>query len=132
MNAIADALRELVRATYHMTGTDDTFPNAHAAARDALAAHDAAVAAGGWWRGGDRTCGPSAAAYRFIRDASGIVAYVEGPRAIATERAARIVACVNACEGIADPAGLVRALRTIAGGSGSAAMVARAALGGDA
>lgn len=42
---LANALRQLVQATYHMTDTstltDRAFPNAHAAAREALAAYDA-------------------------------------------------------------------------------------------
>lgn len=80
----------------------------------ALAAHDAAVSAGGWYQGGDRTCGPSATTFRFIRDDRGIVAYMDGgTRAEAEARGARIVACVNACTGIADPAALVAAARDV-------------------
>lgn len=102
----------------------------------ALAAHDATVAAGGWRHGGDCRVdgqeivghdwdnGPQA--WDVVRDGGGQWWAFADP-----EFSARIVACVNACAGIADPAGLVRALRTIAGGNGSAAMVARAALGGD-
>lgn len=70
-----------------------------------------AGAAGGWWCGHDAACGPNAASFRFIRDADGIVAYVEGSRDVAMKRAARIVECVNACEGIANPGALVPTLR---------------------
>lgn len=66
---------------------------------------------GRWWHGHDAACGPSAASFRFIRDADGIVAYVEGSRDIAMKRAARIVECVNACEDIASPGALIPALR---------------------
>lgn len=66
---------------------------------------------GGWYQGGDRTCGPSATTFRFIRDDDGIVAFVEGSRDVAMKRAARIVECVNACTGIKDPAALVQAVR---------------------
>lgn len=64
-----------------------------------------------WWHGTDSTCGPSAASFRFIRDADGIVAYVEGSRDVAMKRAARIVECVNACDGIANPGALILAWR---------------------
>jgi len=67
-----------------------------------------AVSAGGWYQGGDRTCGPNATTFRFIRDDNGIVAFVEGSRDVAMKRAARIVECVNACTGIADPAAFIR------------------------
>lgn len=67
-----------------------------------------AVSAGGWYQGGERTCGPNATTFRFIRDDNGIVAFVEGSRDVAMKRAARIVECVNACTGIADPAAFIR------------------------
>jgi hypothetical protein len=80
-----------------------------------------AVSAGGWYQGGDRTCGPNATTFRFIRDDNGIVAFVEGSRDVAMKRAARIVKCVNACTGIADPAEFIR-LAKQAGAAQQAAM----------
>lgn len=69
------------------------------AARAALAAHDAAVSAGGcvadgalvWCNG------------HVLATAHGLT--------LAPYRAARIVACVNACTGIADPGAMVQAAR---------------------
>lgn len=113
MTAVADALRAMLAVTDPViydphsgepVGRDDDLHTATEQARAALAAHDAAVAAGGWTAcdGGDGEplvyCGDTPAAMMFDADDAMV-------------KAARIVECVNACEGIADPAGLVRALR---------------------
>lgn len=81
-----------------------------------------AVSAGGWYQGGDRTCGPNATTFRFIRDDNGIVAFVEGSRDVAMKRAARIVECVNACTGIADPAAFIRLAKQAGAAQQQAAM----------
>lgn len=104
---LADALRALYALVpFNGNHEDEALKGPKLkAARQALAEYDAqqacaATEGGKWWRGGDRTCGPNAATFRFIRDDSGIVAYVEGSREQAEERAARIVQCVNAHDGL--------------------------------
>jgi len=101
-----------LRAMLNTPGIDDTCQIHGDTFRDianaALAAHDAGVSAGGWRV---RDGMPA-----VIEDANGAI--VARPLArfdmSADEyraNAARIVACVNACEGIADPSRLVPLLR---------------------
>ena len=147
MNATADALRALLRFADNVPTdsqlaarmTDGTTGLAAiVAARAALAAHGAAVAAGGWRvqlteRGRVRIASAHGACIALV---------ASGNDANDLPRASRIVACVNACEGIEDPADLVRALRDCVAAldsvaaPGSLQAAARdagaAALGGDA
>jgi hypothetical protein len=85
---IATALRELIDAMDPQLTID---------ARAALAAHDAAVQAGEWYAG-------RRAGYSSVETAEEVIAQVYG-----AAYAVRIVACVNACQGIADPALMVAA-----------------------
>lgn len=109
MSGLAEALRALLAVTDSterdphsgaVVGVNAEVAAAETAARAALAAHDAAVAAGGWiveddaWPRVVSGDGKSVIAKTYTRDGA---------------HAARIVACVNACTGIADPAALVRA-----------------------
>lgn len=81
--------------------------------RDALAAHDAAVQAGAWYV--DPNDGPSSHIGPVVKDAAGAVALIvyAGDSAASRANAARIVECVNALQGIADPAAFVAAAVTI-------------------
>lgn len=110
MTGLAEALRATL-AQLEAAQRHAKLSNHDAVAADALAAlaaHDAAVQAGGWiveagtltvsapnWKGGDRPRVP--------------VCYPQGTFNQA-EHMDRIVACVNACQGIADPARLVAAV----------------------
>lgn len=98
MNAVADALRDYLTQVAKDDGDVWTVQERRDDMRKALAAHDAAVAAGGW----------SVRGVRVVLSPDGVVCLARN-----TTEAQRIVDCVNACEGIADPAGLVAALREI-------------------
>lgn len=123
MTTLADALRALIAAAdspdarkgersdgHSGIDRDDWLPYTEIddsmidAAREALAAHDAAVSAGDLVTHG----------HTVIANGE-VVAYGRaGSPTLAAMRAERIVACVNACTGIADPAALVAAFVRLA------------------
>ena len=115
---IADALRALVD-NCERHGDANAFM---ADARAALAAHDAAVTAGGWRSG---VYAPDSMLPRVWDDTGRLVA-----DAITLAHADRIAQCVNACAGIEDPARLVSAARlAVAAGDIASRVALRDALG---
>lgn len=115
MTTLADALRiTIAHLDAIACGVVDDAPRAARiaaeAAREALAAHDAAVSAGGWIDDGDSV------SVQVVEDAPTYIAPIcymdeDWTPELKAAYAARIVACVNACTGIADPAALVAAAR---------------------
>lgn len=104
MSAIAEALRALLTPDPHSGLMPSIGSPKIAAARAALAAHDAAASADGCVAHG----------YAVIANGEVIAYGRAGTVALAVMRAARIAACVNACAGIADPVAAIAALRAIA------------------
>jgi hypothetical protein len=116
------SVQTLVTALRNLTATARTFRNVPAgeqewtamddealdAAFAALAAHDAAVTAGGWTVEMTGTISAPPAKRRTYREP---VCYPASSGDAA--RMQRIVDCVNALQGIADPAGLVDAARDV-------------------